>query len=428
MIRKRVAAAAICLLSIVVMAGWSEHDWPMAGRDSGHSGFIASGPRAPLKRAWLVQAWGAEGSFTTWPVVSENVVYALSGPGMLAVEAGTGKELWRREEPGEVTQVSPLVTPTGVLTFLPSGAVISVGKADGAELWRTNLDSAADMSSALAEGRAYIPAEKARALYSIDTGDGSVIWKSTLRGGPITVPAVSGGHVAVTTLDLETSTKELVVLNAADGSEVWKRSIGISHTSPMIIGERLIIGDEFFVRALDASTGEEQWSRRTTGQYEPWAIPAAFDGDVLIGDRLGHIYRLDGNDGKIKWTFDGVEGTFGQSSPVVAGDTLFAGTDAGELLALDARTGKLLWLGRERGAVLAGAADEKHFYFGVKFGEQGLYAYGHDPEGKLASAGRSDEGVARRSPVATVLGGVAVFGLVLLVVFLIGRRGKREAV
>ena len=69
--------------------------------------------------------------------------------------------------------------------------------------------------------------------------------------------------------------------------------------------------------------------------------PAVAGGTVYIGDLTGVLHAVDAATGKARWTFK--TGAEIKSSPVVAGNRVLIGSYDGSLYALDAATGKQLW-------------------------------------------------------------------------------------
>jgi outer membrane protein assembly factor BamB len=174
-------------------------------------------------------------------------------------------------------------------------------------------------------------------------------------------------------------------------------------------------GNSLVVR-VSGSSGSIVWEAQVEDLFDPLIIPVVAFGDVFLADRIGNIYRLDGETGERKWIFSDTEGTFDQSSPVIAGQTLYIGSSAGWLYGVDVETGELVWRDRVDGFVLSGAADEERFYFGVKFGEQGLYAYEHDPSGGTS-----------RDRTEFVVGAIAILGVLLAAVVIFVRRRSKPA-
>ncbi|MFC6023303.1 PQQ-binding-like beta-propeller repeat protein [Plantactinospora solaniradicis] len=101
---------------------------------------------------------------------------------------------------------------------------------------------------------------------------------------------------------------------------------------------------------LDPSTVgglEVDWTVTTSGDVS--ATPAVVDGAVYFPDWGGTFWKVDAESGEVIWSrsvpeYTGIAGTFARTSPVVAGDTVYIGTQAGgRLLAIDTETGDLRW-------------------------------------------------------------------------------------
>lgn len=92
------------------------------------------------------------------------------------------------------------------------------------------------------------------------------------------------------------------------------------------------------VVAYDALTGKIRW-RATLGPTE--SSPLVANGRVYVGDWRGDVVALDARTGRRVWSFR----TGGRVKGAVAksGRRLFVGAYDGRLYALDARTGALLW-------------------------------------------------------------------------------------
>ncbi|AVT40276.1 PQQ-binding-like beta-propeller repeat protein [Plantactinospora sp. BB1] len=92
---------------------------------------------------------------------------------------------------------------------------------------------------------------------------------------------------------------------------------------------------------------EVAWSVTTSGDVS--ATPAVVDGAVYFPDWGGTFWKVDAATGEVIWSrsvaeLAGVAGTFSRTAPVVAGDTVYLGTQAGaRLLAIDTETGELRW-------------------------------------------------------------------------------------
>ncbi|HEX6863499.1 MAG TPA: PQQ-binding-like beta-propeller repeat protein [Thermoanaerobaculia bacterium] len=144
----------------------------------------------------------------------------------------------------------------------------------------------------------------------------------------------------------------------AGPKRIWERALGAGYSSIVADGGRLFTlyrsGEEEVVVALDAETGTTVWEhkQRTTSSEPPNSTP------IIAGDRLyalgfsGMLYALDKNSGKLAWSHDLVK-EYGAkrpdygfaASPLVHGGSLIlpiggAGYGVGAFSLAD---GKLLW-------------------------------------------------------------------------------------
>jgi outer membrane protein assembly factor BamB len=79
--------------------------------------------------------------------------------------------------------------------------------------------------------------------------------------------------------------------------------------------------------------------------------PGIWEGDFFIAGTEGEVHRLDGRNGKRKWRVD-LDTTL--AGGVGAADGLVVvGTSKGEVLALEAGTGKVRWKGQVTSEVLS---------------------------------------------------------------------------
>lgn len=196
-------------------------------------------------------------------------------------------------------------------------------------------------------------------------------------------------------------------VDAASGTLKWKFQTGdVVHASPALADGTLYIGswDTFFY-ALDAMTGKEKWRYKTGEDHDIYnqtgiqSSAVVADGVVYFGCRDSKVYALDAQTGAERWTFSNkgswvigtpivsgrklyfttsdsglfhaLEADSGKpvfslkllwpmfSSPTIAGDTLYIGSHAGKLLAIDTKGQKVAWEFATDGAKQNGATYTK---------------------------------------------------------------------
>ncbi len=141
---------------------------------------------------------------------------------------------------------------------------------------------------------------------------------------------------------------ELLAVAAGPSHRVrWRRRLGATETSPLIVGSRLYVGDaEGTVYCLKATDGSTLWTFHAGGAVKG-AI--AFDrGRLFFGSYDGYLYSLRASDGKLLWRsasardLFGAHGTF-YSTPAVAYSRVYLGSTDGHVYSFGERSGKLRW-------------------------------------------------------------------------------------
>lgn len=196
-------------------------------------------------------------------------------------------------------------------------------------------------------------------LYAVDR-NGAQRWRFD-AGSPIaSSPKIAGKTIYVTA-----RSNTLFAVDAASGALRWKVAGGADlplpwghesgdHyiASPAIDGASIIFAaGDGVVRSVDA-TGTIRWQTPLGERIR--ATPTVAEGRVFIGTVNGHIVALDAKTGAMIWKFatDGVtidSSKFGfdrhtiQSSPAVADGIVVTGARDGKIYALHAANGQVKW-------------------------------------------------------------------------------------
>ncbi|WP_135854245.1 outer membrane protein assembly factor BamB family protein [Halorussus salinus] len=160
-------------------------------------------------------------------------------------------------------------------------------------------------------------------------------------------PVVADGRVFVASAD------GLAAYDLSSGDELWSfaPSDRPAIVAPTVVDGTVYVGfsaDET-LRALDAETGDEQWSVETRGVVHAEILPAVDRDRIYAGDDTGRVYALTG-DGTVVYTYDAVGAV-----TALAGTrgTVMVGTNGGQVYELyeDGESFYPLWRRRVAGGV-----------------------------------------------------------------------------
>jgi outer membrane protein assembly factor BamB len=318
-------------------------EWPQ-WRGPNRDG-MAAGVAAPsawpkeLKPGWKVTVGVGHAS----PVVSGGVIYQHARQGeeevLLALDAATGKELWRAgavpapyemnsaaRDHGKGPKSTPVVAGGRVYTLGIAGLLSAHDAKTGRLLWRKEFSKqfpvtsplyGTAMSPVVVGGLliAHVGGHDKGALTAFDAATGAVKWSYDADGPAYSSPVVltAGGERQVVTF----TQKELVAVSAATGAPLWK---------------------------LPAKTGYDT-NCNTPVVYKDTVI-VSFEGGGIVALRPAR----EGGKWKAVEVWRNEENELYMNTPVLAGSTLYglSARKKGQFFAIDAATGKTVWQGPGR--------------------------------------------------------------------------------
>jgi outer membrane protein assembly factor BamB len=274
------------------------------------SGNSAATPVSDGKRVWAVFGNGIVCAYTTagdklWhkyvepsplgfghsssPVLIDGKVL-VHFKDLVALDAGTGEEVWRVAlSPQHASSVPARVGTTPVVVS-PSGAVVRV--ADGKVLLRNGSLHSSECTSVLHDGTLYVCHGKARAVRLVAAGDDAIrleqLWESRITGGRRTPSSViHGRHLYAVTTD-----GKLDVLDVKTGQSLYQErlNIGEVYASATAAGSYIFFGGTRG-KAVAIKPGEEYQPMART-QVEGFGSSPVFSGQRLYLRTQKHLYCI----------------------------------------------------------------------------------------------------------------------------------------
>ncbi len=258
---------------------------------------------------------GRRQRITADPVVAGGVIYTLDAGTQVTATATNGQTVWQRDlasvrdDAGAATGGGLSFKDGRLYVSLGYGALVALDAASGEEIWRQNLEGTGS-------GRPTAFGDLVYATSGDDTGwavraeDGRIEWQLTASPD---INNVLGGPAPAVADDLA-----IFAFGSGEIQAVFRRG-GLRRWDASALGQR-------FARALgtvDDVTG----------------APVISGNTVYVGNQSGRIVALNFGSGARQWTAR--EGAVGPVLPV--GGSVFAISDLGELVRIDATDGARIW-------------------------------------------------------------------------------------
>jgi outer membrane protein assembly factor BamB len=233
-------------------------------------------------------------------------------------------------------------------------------------LWTFSPGAGVQSSPVISGGALFVGADDGR-LYALSPSTGRELWNRSFGEYAVVqcTPAVHGDTVFTGCQNFSGS--GLFALDVSDGSVLWSvpDDAGIVASPAYLDGAVFWGSQNGTVSSANASTGEVLWS--TALGAEIWSSPALDDNCVYVGTVGGSFHALWRDDGSERWNITYETGWTVYSTPAVSGGVVYAGfahygEHAGEILALNASTGAVIWRHHNEGMYSAPAVTGDALY------------------------------------------------------------------
>ncbi len=393
--------------------------WPTAGGDLANSraalgSRLTTGSIGRATELWRAPLPGA-GALSTTPLVVDDTVYLQGSTGqVVAVDLATGEVDWAGEPTGfNIGPFGVAVDEERVYALDGSQGVVALDRRDGTEVWSADVTPTPtigiDIQPIVVDGLVivssvpisidgiYAPGDRG-VVYALDAATGAERWSfDTVEGDLWGHPEVNSGGGAWYPPAVDEA-RGLVYVGVANpapfpGTPEWPN--GSSRPGPNLYTNSVV--------ALDLATGELRWYHQVIphdlfDRDQVHTLLATVDGEqvVVSAGKSGVLVGLDPDDGTVRWrqevgehrnddleALDGpteiAPGTYGGvlTPPSTADGVVYAavvnapatlepdrtayfgaamGQADGEVVAVDAEDGTVLWSTSVPGDPLGGTA------------------------------------------------------------------------
>ncbi len=223
------------------------------------------------------------------------------------------------------SRLKPAVAYGKVYSASREGSVYAHDRESGKEIWHVDLRDDnkdggffASKKSALLSGgpvaginKVFVGSENGK-IFALEAETGAISWQATVKGEVISAPALDSGSLVVNTVSGIVKS-----FNASNGEEQWKIEQDVPSltlrgvSSPAIAAGGVVVGSpNGSVTVYILETGQEGWSVDV--------------GEATGSTELERVIDID-------------------SKPIIYGDKVYAISARGNLMAIDLRSGRVLW-------------------------------------------------------------------------------------
>jgi len=229
-------------------------------------------------------------------------------------------------------------------------------------LWKIELDGSVKGTAVVAKDVVFI-GDLHRKVYFVDAQTGKRLSQLSLKEAYPTFLSIEDGFLY---LSSEGKEGTLSCFNLRRGKMEWRKGLGSSRSSPVIINDRIFLGTEsgkFY--ALKKSSAEPVW--QFNAKRRILSSPAYSQGLLYFGSDDGWFYALVEKTGGVRWKFKAEKGIH-SSSAVQRNKVVFGSLD-GFVYCLNKDDGNLIWNFKTSGGVYSSpAVTESSVFIGSNDG------------------------------------------------------------
>lgn len=338
--------------------------------------------------------------------MAQAVVVAPTGSDLVALQPEDGTTRWRFSPPTRLWSDSVVQVAQDVFAASRGGHFLLLNGLTGRIRWQNNLSAFVGPHAGLevrsqsgyADGILYVPTagvgsyqesfpDAQAVLLALERLEGREQWHFTSDNYILRYPFVHppsetlyvGGNYRTEREIEEGGANRIYALNRQNGAVRWTYESDDGLVKSLWANENVVVfvGYRDYLVGLDAATGREIWRLHTGNWVQSFTAIPLPNGETAIafGSANGFLNVVDPHTGHFIWRYN-LEGTFNYpvGKPVLHRGILYFITQHGEIHALNASDGSLLWAVDTGLEVRDGVAvSDTHIFVGSVNGM--LYAF-----------------------------------------------------
>lgn len=260
----------------------------------------------------------------------QDTLYLSAGYGLTVIDTG-GDIRWRFSTNNTVPGRAAVTDNTAIIGSFDEH-LYALNTMTGEKEWVFDAGGAIRTSPGVVGGTVFV-ASDAETVYAVDANTGIMKWECTVENVVGSQIAVVDNTVYVGVgweRDGEYPIKQ--GFDAGEGTRVHRSELKMGNRDPETYPTRLY--------AINANTGEKQWSFTTGGAVA--GGPTVVDGTAFFGTNGGRIYAVDATTGVEQWHIQ--TNDYIWSAPAVKDDVVYVSGFDQRIYAISTRTGEKQWV------------------------------------------------------------------------------------
>ena len=359
------ADPALATQTITLPVATELASWPEAGsRPVKSAGHVAAA--VDLEIAWSVDAGRGtdrNGALTTPPVASETAIFVVDARQTVrAFNLSNGSRLWRRElDSGNDRDKrgigSGLAYSSGRLIVASGfGFVAALDAETGKEIWRRDMEAPMTGAPTIDDGRIFVSSNN-NELFALDLDDGRVLWSDQAIAETARVLGSSSPAAVEDIVIAPYSSGEIIAYLAANGRRLWTEALSrpgrftpISSINDIasrpVIGNGLVFAanQSGVMAAIDGRSGDRVWVQPIGST----SAPALVSQYLFVSGTNGRVAAINAGTGQVFWVTQLREferqkkqrGRISYAGPIIASNQVLVASSRGTLIALSPQTGE----------------------------------------------------------------------------------------